>query len=118
MEFDFEAWAKLARDDPEEFERRREAVVRATIESAPPEHRQRLEGLQFQINMERQRSGSALGACIKLNTLMWGAFSRLRKELNGLANGTAPDPTPKATAQIIPMQQRAATRGASTPGDA
>jgi hypothetical protein len=91
MEFDFEKWAQLARDDPAEFERQREATLRATIAAAPSEHRQRLEGLQFRLNMERQRSSTPLGACVRINSLMWAGFHRLRKELNAAAKGM-PDP--------------------------
>lgn len=120
MEFDFDAWVKLARENPEEFERQRQATLRASIESAPAEHRKRLEGLQFQIDMERQRSGSALGACIKLNSMMWAGFFRLRKELNGLAEGTAvtePRPAPKTSADVISMERFASARRGRRSGD-
>lgn len=119
MEFDFDAWAKLAKDNPDEFERQRQAAVRASIETAPAHHRQRLEGLQFQIDMERQRSGSALGACLKLNSMMWTGFFRLRKELNGLAGGTpqeARDPSPKGSADVISMDRFVQARHARKPG--
>ena len=120
MEFDFDAWVKLARENPEEFERQRQATLRATIDSAPADHRKRLEGLQFQIDMERQRSGSALGACIKLNSMMWAGFFRLRKELNGLVDG--PHPTPvhpvaKQNAEVISMERFANARRASRKGE-
>jgi hypothetical protein len=119
MEFDFDAWAKLARENPEEFERQRTAMVRATIESAPAEHRKRLEGLQFQIDLERQRSSTPLGACIRLNSLMWSGFHRLRKELNGLVDGPASgDEKPAAppVAEVIPMERFAGARRRPGPG--
>jgi hypothetical protein len=103
MDFDFDKWAKLAREDPAEFERQREAVLRATIAAAPSEHRQRLEGLQFQLDMERQRSGSPLGSCVRLNSLMWAGFYRLRKQLNAAASGS-PHPERHAAAEVIPLQ--------------
>lgn len=87
MEFDFDAWSTLARDDPAAFERQRAATLRATIAAAPEEFRQRLEGLQFRLNLERQRSATPLGACVRLNSLMWAGFHRLRKELNDAASG-------------------------------
>lgn len=117
MEFDFDAWAALARDDPAEFERRRASVLKATIESAPEQHRQRLEGLQFQINMERRRSGSALGACLKLNSMMWSGFFRLRDELNGVANGTPREEPVRSSAAVISMHQFAQTRRAGATGE-
>jgi hypothetical protein len=119
MEFDFDAWAKLAKEDPEAFERQREAALRSSIESAPPEHRQRLEGLQFQLNMERQRAGTALGSCLRLNSLMWSGFFRLRKELNGLAEGAQ---APKAdgsrtSAEVISMQNYRKARAVDLPAE-
>jgi hypothetical protein len=104
MEFDFDKWARLARDDPEEFERQREATLRATIAAAPSEHRQRLEGLQFRLNMERQRSESPLGSCIRLNSLMWAGFYRLRKQLNAVASGLSQEDPARGSAEIIPLQ--------------
>lgn len=120
MEFDFDAWVKLARENPEEFERQRQIALRSSIESAPAEHRKRLEGLQFQIDMERQRSGSSLGACIKLNSMMWAGFFRLRKELNGLVEGTAvsdPQPAQKSTAEVISLERFANARRNLRTGD-
>jgi hypothetical protein len=105
MPFDFDAWAKLAKEDPAEFERRREHELRQTIESAPPEFRHRLEGLQFRLNLERQRSSTPLGSCVRMNTLMWAGFHRLRKDLMAATQGTVePEPTVRRSAEIIPMR--------------
>src|SRR5262245_53583880 len=104
MEFDFDAWAKLAKGDPAEFERKREATLRATIEAAPLEYRQRLEGLQFRLNLERQRAATPLGSCLRMNSLMWAGFYRLRRELLKATTGIAEPPRAEGeTAQVIPM---------------
>jgi hypothetical protein len=105
MDFDFDKWAQLARDDPDEFERRREALLRATIAAAPSEHRQRLERLQFRLDMERRRSDSPLGSCVRLNSLMWAGFHRLRKHLNAVtSDAPAPEP-PLTSAEVIPLRR-------------
>lgn len=117
MDFDFDAWAKLARENPEDFERRREAVLRAAIEAAPVRHRRRLQGLQFQIDLERQRAGSALGACIKLNSMMWASFFKLRDELNEAVDGTPRAAPSKASAEVIPMHRYARNRYTAAPGE-
>ena len=104
MDFDFDKWARLAQEDPAEFERQREATLRATIAAAPSEHRQRLEGLQFRLDMERQRSESPLGSCVRLNSLMWAGFYRLRKQLNAAAGGLSPEDAARGSAEIIPLQ--------------
>ena len=106
MEFDFDKWARLAKEDPAEFERQREATLRATIAAAPSEHRQRLEGLQFRLDLERQRSGSPLGSCLRLNSLMWSGFHRLRRELNAAAGGSGEARgQERPSAQIISLPQ-------------
>jgi len=117
MEFDFDAWAKLARENPAEFERRREAVLRASIEAAPVKHRRRLQGLQFQIDMERRRAGSALGACLKLNAMMWASFHELREELNGVVNGTPREESAHVNARVIPMHRFPRDRSSASTGE-
>jgi hypothetical protein len=118
MDFDFDKWARLAQEDPAEFERQREATLRATIAAAPSEHRQRLEGLQFRVNMERQRSNTPLGSCVRLNSLMWAGFYRLRKELNAAAGRlTANEPAP-GCAEVISLhaaRERRAARQSDEP---
>jgi hypothetical protein len=117
MDFDFEKWARLAQEDPAEFERQREAAVRATIAAAPSAHRQRLEGLQFRIDMERQRSNSALGACVRLNSLMWAGFYRLRRELGAAARALAEPQAGRTSAEVIPLTAARERRSASEPRD-
>lgn len=113
-EFDFEEWARLAREHPDEFERRRRAEVSAAIEAAPEHLRQRLHGLQFRLDLERGRSSTALGSCVRLNSLMWTGFHRLRRELNALANGggSGADSAPAGTARVIAFP--AVSRGSTT----
>jgi hypothetical protein len=107
MEFDFQKWAKLARENGAEFERQRRAAIEAVIAGAPPAHQQRLRGLQFRIDMERSRSATALGACVRINSLMWASFARLREELNSLADprDTRPE-KPRAPGQVVPFGRR------------
>ena len=106
MEFDFDKWARLAKDDPAEFERQREATLRAMIAAAASEHRQRLERLQFRLDLERQRSRSPLGSCLRLNSLMWSGFHRLRRELNAAVGGVQEaEPRERPSAQVISLPQ-------------
>jgi hypothetical protein len=116
MDFDFDKWAKLAQEDPVEFERQREATLRATIAAAPSEHRQRLEGLQFRLNIERDRSGSALGSCLRLNSLMWAGFYRLRKQLNAAADDLQQSASVRGSAEIISFESARERRSASARG--
>ena len=108
MEFDFDAWKKLAKDDPAEFERRRDAILQETIEKAPPAFRQRLERLQGRLDRERHRSTPTRTSCVRMNTLLWVGFYRLRKELNETSATTAAGRAspPTRSAQIIPLRAR------------
>ncbi len=72
--FNFEEWLELAQRDPEGFEQRRRAVIESYLSSLPLDKQRRLRGLQFRIDMERQRAHTAMGACIKLSSMMWDAL--------------------------------------------
>ena len=67
--------------------------------------------------MERQRSGSALGSCLKLNAMMWAGFHRLRDELNGMVSGVAREEPPKVSAEVIDMSRFMAARRAAATGE-
>lgn len=104
MEFDVEEWQRLARDDPEEFERRRAALIETVITEAPPEHQQRLRGLQFRIDLERRKAKTPLGAAVRLQSMMWERLLELREALLALSGGEQTyDPAPRAAARILPF---------------
>lgn len=120
--FDFDHWAALARDDPDRFEELRRARVDELIEQSAPQHRQRLRGIQFRIDMERRRSASPMGACVRIQSLMWdsvlgpdGFYERLlafggrpRTARNARITRASPDKTRAASppAAVIPFPAR------------
>jgi len=109
--FDFEAWAVLARENPEEFERRREQEIRKVID-ARPDLRHRLEGLQFRIDAERKLARTPLKACLRISTLMWNSFYDLKDQLDGLASGvrgdeSIPQDPVLRHAEVIPLRKPA-----------
>jgi hypothetical protein len=103
MDFDIDEWQRLAREDPVEFERRRQATIEALIAHAPPEHRERLRALQSRIDLERCRAKTALGATVRLQSMMWERFGQLRDALQALADG--PVPERKKSARILPFSK-------------
>jgi len=107
MDFEPEHWLKLARANPEEFERARKAAVQILIASAPPVMQDRLRGLQCRIDLERRKAKTPLGAAIRLHTLMWDRFQTLSAALNDLKNadmcGALEAPKPTASAAVIPF---------------
>lgn len=84
LNFDFDEWAALYRNDPQAFEQRRQQWCKHLISSAPTGYQRRLNGLLFQIDMEKQRSSNAMDSCLKLSRLMWDSFHHMREELQSL----------------------------------
>ena len=78
--FDFDAWAMLARTAPDDFEQRRRAVVENQISSS--DNVRRLRGLQWRIDIERERAHTPLKSCLRLSIMMWDAFVDLNTALN------------------------------------
>jgi hypothetical protein len=107
MDFEPEHWLKLARENPDEFERARKEAIETLIASAPPAVQDRLRGLQCRIDLERRKAKTPLGAAIRLQTLMWDRFETLRAALNDLKNvdmsGAPAEPKPTASAAVIPF---------------
>lgn len=79
--FDFDSWAALARSDPDAFERCRVELLEKAIRLFP-ENKQRLNGLQCRIDLEREKARVPLNACIRLSDLMWNSFRELNDRLN------------------------------------
>ena len=111
MSFDFDAWAELARSNQTEFERRRKAAIEEVIASAPPERQPRLRALQWRIDYERQRAKTPLGACIKINAMMWDSFYELHAVLNDLPSARRAAQVRRAS--VIPLMTLEQSRPAA-----
>lgn len=83
---DFDTLLAMHREDPEALERLRNRLTTELVESASAHTRQRLEGLQFRINMELRRAGNPTAGFLRLSTLMHEAFSELNFYLNSPAD--------------------------------
>ncbi len=103
---DFDSMSAIAKDDPVEFERLRKLAIDEVIESAPPERRQRLRGLQWRIDQER-RNRTPLSACLRISKMMCDHL----QGPNGLLGLFADEPiaTP-APAKIIPFAMTRSVR--------
>jgi len=82
--WDFDEWARLAREQPVEFERRRRTLIRHTIAQADTVSRDRLRCLQWRIDMERDRSVDALASCVRIYRMMWSSFAGQRGLVSAL----------------------------------
>jgi hypothetical protein len=89
---------ELVKMSPDELEALRQRETRAYIENAPERIRNRLRGLQFQIDAKRKTHRSALGSCIAISQMMQESLERLRAALEG-----EPLPPQAPTAQVIPF---------------
>lgn len=69
--FNFDEWMQLAKEDPESFERQRTAVIKNIINTSNAVSRQRLDGLQWQIDRLREQSKTPMAACLNISKLMW-----------------------------------------------
>lgn len=106
-DFCFEEWAALAREDGEAFENRRRQLIENMLAAAPERMQRRLRGLQFQIDLERERAVTPLGAAVRLNSMMWSSFADLRDALAGVSDTVPPQQrAPEAGAQLIPFPKR------------
>ncbi len=65
----------LAENDPEAFENEREAALEAFFTTVKDEDEPRLRSMQWRIDQERQHTHNPMEMCIKMNEMMWNAFS-------------------------------------------
>ena len=87
----FDQLVKMAKEQPDALEQLRQQEVERIIHEAPPECRQRLRGLQFQIDAQRQlHKGSPMGACMKISQMMHESFAELRGWLNEVTGTNDP----------------------------
>jgi len=78
----FDVLVEMARNDPNRLEALRSRLTNDIIESAESEQkRKRLEGLQFRVDVERQRARSPLAATIKISELMCQSLAELHKSM-------------------------------------
>ncbi|MDF1764025.1 MAG: DUF3135 domain-containing protein [Oleibacter sp.] len=107
----FDVMMQMAKNNPEQLEELRLALVEDTITKAPVAYQRRLRGLQFQIDMERRLAGNPMGACINISKMMHDSLYTLRQALNS-ATGEPTDlefnetktNTPSAQVFNFPMQ--------------
>ncbi|MCW8908847.1 MAG: DUF3135 domain-containing protein [Sedimenticola sp.] len=106
--FDFDEWLRLAKEDPDAFEARRDQLLREAIDQAPLHFRKKLHGLQFQVDMIRERSSHPLGACVRISNLMMDHL--YREEYGVKAGASSAEGDPPANNNLIPFPTGGAGR--------
>ena len=107
--FDFNAWAELARKDPQAFELERKLLIERAIMKAPADKQQRLRCLQWKLDRVRDLASTPMAACLQINQLLWEHIVSERGLLHclqRLQSGKRPGDTDSATAKILQFQGR------------
>lgn len=106
--FDFDHWSTLARDNPDEFEARRAAVIEEAIQRAPQRAHMQLRRMQWKLDVIRNTAGSPLGACVRMHEMMWervvgeGGLLAVLQDVHGQARGKPRHSLP--VARVIPFK--------------
>jgi hypothetical protein len=74
---------ELAKNNPEELERLRRQAIEDLINRAPDHIRNRLRGLQFQIDCKRRLHKNPLGACMEISRMMLDSLQSLNMAIQG-----------------------------------
>ena len=67
----FDELVALACEDPDRLEAIRAREIELVLDRAPAHHRERLEKLQWRIDIERGRADDPTSACTALSEMMW-----------------------------------------------
>jgi hypothetical protein len=78
----FDVLVDIARNDPQRLESLRRTLTDDIIKGANSEQqRKRLEGLQFRVDLERERARSPLAACIRISEMMCHSLADLHRSM-------------------------------------
>lgn len=69
-DFDFDAWANLAKRSPQAYFRAREHYINSVIDSFPEEEQERLREFQGEIDLIRANAGSPMRATREMMEMM------------------------------------------------
>ncbi|RMG29799.1 MAG: DUF3135 domain-containing protein [Gammaproteobacteria bacterium] len=105
--FDFDHWSRLARTDPEAFERQRAALIERAIAEAPPELRDRLRRLQWKVDQIRRTAPTPMAALVRIYRLMWERVEGHGGLIQALG-GTPTQPAPAG--EVVPFRLRRESR--------
>ena len=81
---DIDELIKMASSEPEKLEALRKEMATQLIENAPEHFRKRLNGIQFQIDMERRKTNNPLHCCIKISEMMLDSYQNLQTAIHTL----------------------------------
>ncbi len=83
----FEWLRDLAEKDPEALERLRQQYIEDTINEAPEHLRQRLRGLQFQVDGKIRLAKNPMQSCMAISKMMHDSLHQMKTYINGVEEG-------------------------------
>ncbi|MEM7000611.1 MAG: DUF3135 domain-containing protein [Pseudomonadota bacterium] len=103
----FDVLVDMARNNPEQLEELRQKLTAHVIRGAASEQkRRRLQGLQFRVDLERQRARSPLAATIRISEMMCHSLADLHRSMvTPLVNENAASDDNANTAKVLPFPQ-------------
>ena len=102
--FNFDEWMKLAKEDPEAFEKQRLETIQNVISKSTGSSKNRLEGLQWQIEQMRKTSKTPMATCLNISKMMWENVQGedgLVETLNQLTGKTPIKAKPVKLAEVL-----------------
>ncbi|HEY3699050.1 MAG TPA: DUF3135 domain-containing protein [Spongiibacteraceae bacterium] len=97
----FDTLRYLAEHDPDRLELLRNALTEMLIARSPEESRQRLRGLQFQINARVKLARNPIAACVAVSAMMHDTLEQLQRTL---CEGPDEPVARNRSARIIPFR--------------
>jgi len=86
---DHKTLRELAENSPEKLELILRANIAALIEKTSGNHRRRLQGLQFQIDVQRQLAKNPVDSCVRISRMMHDSFIELNRALTNFNKNQA-----------------------------
>lgn len=110
--FNFDEWAKLAKEDPDAFENKRQQMLQDVIDKSAPEIKRRMQGLQWQIDQIRSTSANPMASCLKISQMMWdktigeGGLVEHMQQLSKPDHKLSDSTSSKPSAKIMDLKDR------------
>lgn len=95
----FDSLVEMAQKSPEKFESLRTRMIKEVIDGARGTCKQRLKGLQFNIDMEIRRAKTSMASCIKISQMMHESLAQLQTHLD--VNNAPAEPQKTKPATVI-----------------
>lgn len=102
----FEKMREMAQNDPQALERLRQMHINKLIHQAPEHLRQRLQGLQFQIDATRRLSKNPMSSCLQISKMMHDSLQSLGTFIKGNTGEIELPKTDIQEAKILPFPRR------------